>query len=102
VVHKASNRRISYGEIAAFAKAPAELPKIEEKDLKPAASFRFIGKDVPRVEVPLKVTGPAKYAIDAQVPGMVYAWCCNRPIRAARRRRWTRRGRGRWRASPTS
>jgi isoquinoline 1-oxidoreductase beta subunit len=73
VVHKASNRRISYGEIAAFAKAPAELPKIEEKDLKPAASFRFIGKDVPRVEVPLKVTGAAKYAIDAQVPGMVYA-----------------------------
>ena len=29
VVHKASNRRISYGEIAAFAKAPAELPKID-------------------------------------------------------------------------
>ena len=73
VVHKVSNRRVSYGEIAAFAKAPAELPKIEDKDLKPAASFRFIGKDVARVEVPLKVTGAAKYAIDAQVPGMVYA-----------------------------
>jgi isoquinoline 1-oxidoreductase beta subunit len=72
VVHKASNRRISYGEIAAFAKAPAELPKIEDKDLKPAASFRLIGKDVPRVEVPLKVTGAAKYAMDVQVPGMVY------------------------------
>ena len=26
VVHKASNRRITYGEIAAFAKAPADLP----------------------------------------------------------------------------
>src|SRR6266849_8139849 len=60
VVHKATNRRISYGEIAGFAKAPAELPKIEEKDLKPAASFRYIGKDLPRVEVPLKVTGAAK------------------------------------------
>jgi isoquinoline 1-oxidoreductase beta subunit len=72
VVHTASNRRISYGDIAAFAKAPAELPKIDEKDLKPATSFRFIGKDVPRVELPLKVTGAAKYAIDAQVPGMVY------------------------------
>ena len=71
-MHKASNRRISYGEIAAFAKAPAELPKIEDKDLKPAASFRLIGKDVPRVEVPLKVTGAAKYAMDVQVPGMVY------------------------------
>src|SRR3979411_749979 len=32
VVHKASGRRISYGEIAALAQAPAELPKIEDKD----------------------------------------------------------------------
>src|SRR5882762_7263229 len=73
VVHKASGRRMSYGEIAAFAKAPAELPKIEDKDLKPAASFRLIGKDVPRVELPTKVTGAAIYAMDVQVPGMVYA-----------------------------
>jgi isoquinoline 1-oxidoreductase beta subunit len=73
VVHKASGRRIGYGEVAAFAKLPAELPKIEDKDLKPAASFRLIGKDIPRVELPLKVSGAAKYAMDAQVPGMLYA-----------------------------
>src|SRR5437588_12664693 len=73
VVHKASNRRIGYGEIAAFAKAPAEMPKIEDKDLKSAANFRLIGKDVPRIEVPTKVTGAAKYAMDVQVPAMVYA-----------------------------
>ena len=73
VLHKASSRRISYGEVATFAKAPAELPKIEDKDLKPAASFRLIGKDVPRAELPSKVTGAARYAIDVQVPGMVYA-----------------------------
>jgi len=73
VVHKASNRRMTYGEIASFAKAPAELPKVDEKDLKPTASFRLIGKDVPRAELPTKVTGAAKYAQDVQVPGMVYA-----------------------------
>jgi isoquinoline 1-oxidoreductase beta subunit len=73
VVHKASNRRMTYGEIASFAKAPTELPKIDEKDLKPTASFRLIGKDVPRAELPTKVTGAAKYAQDVQVPGMVYA-----------------------------
>jgi isoquinoline 1-oxidoreductase beta subunit len=73
VVHKASGRRLSYGEIAAFAKAPAELPKIEEKDLKSPSNFRLIGKDVPRVDVPSKVTGAAKYAIDVQIPDMVYA-----------------------------
>src|SRR5580700_12209812 len=73
VVHKASGRRISYGEIAAFATAPAALPKIEEKDLKDPASFRLIGKDVARVEVSLKVRGAALYGMDVQVPGMVYA-----------------------------
>src|SRR3984957_19970878 len=73
VVHQSSGRRISYGEVAAFAKAPAELPKIEDKDLKDPATFRYIGKHVPRVEVPLKVTGAAKYGMDVQVPGMVYA-----------------------------
>src|SRR5262249_3426354 len=71
--HKASNRRIGYGEIAAFAKPPAELPRIEDKDLKTPANFRLIGKDLQRREVPTKVTGAAKYAIDAQVSGMVYA-----------------------------
>jgi isoquinoline 1-oxidoreductase beta subunit len=73
VVHKEVGRRITYGEIAAFAQAPAELPKITDKDLKDPASFRYIGKHVPRVEVPLKVTGAAQYGIDVQVPGMVYA-----------------------------
>jgi isoquinoline 1-oxidoreductase subunit beta len=73
VMHKASGRRLSYGEIAAFAKAPADMPKIEDKDLKATANFRLIGKDVPRIEVPTKVTGAAKYAMDVQVPGMVYA-----------------------------
>jgi isoquinoline 1-oxidoreductase beta subunit len=73
VVHKASGRRIGYGEIAAFAKAPSELPKIGEADLKPTTSFRLIGKDVARIELPLKVTGKAQYGMDVQVPGMVYA-----------------------------
>src|SRR6266481_8317128 len=84
VVHKATNRRISYGEIAGFAKPPAELPKIEDKDLKPTSQFRLIGKDVARVEVPLKVTGAAKYGIDAQVPGMVYAAVLQSPYPGGR------------------
>jgi isoquinoline 1-oxidoreductase subunit beta len=73
VVHKASDRRIGYGEIAAFAKVPAELPRVEDKDLKQPARFRYIGKDVRRVDLPAKVTGAAVYGIDVQVPGMLYA-----------------------------
>ena len=73
VVHEATTRRIGYGEIARFATVPAELPTIEDADLKPAERFRYIGKDMPRTELPLKVTGAAQYGIDVQVPGMVYA-----------------------------
>jgi len=79
VLHAASGPRIGFGEIAAFAKVPAELPKIDGKDLKPAARFRYIGKDLPRTELPLKVTGAATYAMDAQVPGMVYAAVLHAP-----------------------
>jgi isoquinoline 1-oxidoreductase subunit beta len=79
VVHKASGRRIRYGEIAMFAKPPPELPKIEEKDLKSPENFRYIGKDLPRVDLPGKVTGAAKYGIDVEVPGMVYAAVLHAP-----------------------
>ena len=79
VVHKASNRRIGYGEIAAFAKSPAELPKITDKDLKRPEQFRYIGKDIPRTELPQKVSGAAKYGIDVQVPRMVYATVLHAP-----------------------
>ncbi len=79
VVHRASGRHIGYGDIAAFAKAPAELPGIEDKELKSPADFRYIGKDLPRVDLPDKVTGAAKYGIDVQVPGMVYAAVLHAP-----------------------
>jgi isoquinoline 1-oxidoreductase beta subunit len=70
---------MGYGEIAAFAKAPTDLPKIEEKDLKSPENFRYIGKDLPRVDLPGKVTGAAKYGIDVEVPGMVYAAVLHAP-----------------------
>ncbi|AMN43480.1 xanthine dehydrogenase family protein molybdopterin-binding subunit [Rhodoplanes sp. Z2-YC6860] len=79
VLHERSKRRLSYGEIAAFAKAPAELPKIAESDLKQPAAFRYIGKDLPRRDVAAKTTGSAKYGIDVQVPGMVYAAVLHSP-----------------------
>jgi isoquinoline 1-oxidoreductase subunit beta len=73
VVHKATGRRMSYGEIAAFAQVPASPPNFTRERLKPASQFRLIGKDVPRVDVPDKVSGRAKFGIDTRLPGMVYA-----------------------------
>ena len=50
VIHKSSNRRLSYGDIAAFARAPAELPTIEDKDLESTSGIQvhWQGRAAPR------------------------------------------------------
>jgi len=80
VVHARSGRKIGYGEIAKFAKVPAELPKVTPADLKKPGEFRLIGKNVPRVEMPDKVMGRAKFGIDAAVDGMVYGSVLRPPV----------------------
>jgi isoquinoline 1-oxidoreductase subunit beta len=80
VVHKASNRRMSYGEIAKFATVPAELPNIDKADLKKPSEYRIIGQDKPRFDIPSKVDGSAKYGADVSVPGMVYATLLRSPV----------------------
>src|ERR1700682_4444949 len=66
VVHAKSGRRLTYGDIAAFAEVPSEAPAIKPEDLKKPANFRLITKDVMRVELPTKVNGTARYSIDMQ------------------------------------
>lgn len=80
VVHRASGRRLGYGEIAAFAQVPDNVPQFTPAQLKPASQFRLIGKDQPRVDVPDKSTGRAKYGIDTRIPGMVYATVLRAPV----------------------
>ncbi|MGH7004254.1 MAG: xanthine dehydrogenase family protein molybdopterin-binding subunit, partial [Alphaproteobacteria bacterium] len=84
VVHEKTKRKLSYGQIATFAKAPPALPKIDpQKDLKSADKYRLLGKDVARVDTPAKANGTAKYGIDAMVPGMVYATFVRAPVRGS-------------------
>jgi len=81
-VHQKSGRRLSYGEIAAFAKVPAQAPEVVV-DPVAKAQFRLIGRDFPRVDVASKVNGSAQYSIDVQVPGMVYGAILREPIEGA-------------------
>ena len=80
VVHTKSGRKISYGEIAAFAEVPATAPEIKPEQLKKSSDFRLIGKDVLRVELPNKINGTAQYSIDVQVPGMIYGAVVRTPV----------------------
>ena len=84
VVHAASNRRIGYGEIAAFATVPATPPEITPAMLKPVAAFRLVGRDVARHDVPAKATGQAVFAIDMRLPNMLHATVARSPGIGAR------------------
>ncbi len=80
VVHKASGRSMTYGEIASFATVPAELPNVDKSELKKPSEYRIIGKTTPRFDTPEKVNGTSQYGLDVQVPGMVYATMLRSPV----------------------
>jgi len=82
VLHEKTGRRLAYGEIAAFAKIPAQAPEIDVAPVS-KAQFRLIGQDIGRIDVPGKVNGSAQYSIDVQVPGMVYGAILREPIEGA-------------------
>lgn len=83
-----SGRRMGYGEIAGFADVPAEMPKVEKGELKQRAAFKLIGKSQPRRDIPAKVNGTAQYAIDVQLPGMVYATVLHSPVQRGAPQSW--------------
>ena len=80
VVHKLSGRKLSYGEIAEFAAVPASPPQFTREQLKRPGEFRLIGKDLPRIEIPDKVSGQARYGIDVRMPGMLYGAVLRAPV----------------------
>ncbi len=72
VIHEKENKSIGYGAIVPFLEIPEQLPEFTEDQLKSPASFRLVGKDLERTEIPEKVNGKAKFAIDLKLPDMVY------------------------------
>jgi isoquinoline 1-oxidoreductase subunit beta len=81
VFHKPSGKSISYGDLA---EAASKLTVPQDPKLKEAKDFKILGKNYPRPDVPLKVSGRAVYGIDVEVPGMVYASVEHNPIFGAK------------------
>ena len=77
VIHSASNRRLTYGELAGKASA---LPIPTDPPVKAAKDYTIVGKSVPRLDVPAKVTGTAEFGIDVRIPGMKYAVLARCPV----------------------
>ncbi len=80
VTHQLSGRKMSYGEVVSLGNFPTELPVVSPSEFKAEDDYRFLGKDIPRIDVPSKVDGSAVYGMDIQVPGMSYAAVLRSPV----------------------
>lgn len=80
VLHKPSGQTLSYGEIVQQGNFPGQLPAVDASEFKAQDEYRYLGTDVQRIDVPSKVDGSARYGMDVQVPGMVYAAIFRSPV----------------------
>jgi isoquinoline 1-oxidoreductase/isoquinoline 1-oxidoreductase beta subunit len=79
IVHAASNRRATYGELA----GDASLQHVPRARWKPQAELRFIGTSIDRLDARPKVDGTAIYGIDVALPGMATAVLVRPPVRGS-------------------
>ncbi|MEE3121129.1 MAG: molybdopterin cofactor-binding domain-containing protein, partial [SAR324 cluster bacterium] len=77
VLHRPSNQKFSYGLLAEAASKlnPPSSPKLKSKD-----HYRFVGKPMSRLDIPVKVNGSAVYGTDVRLPGMLYAAVSQSPF----------------------
>jgi isoquinoline 1-oxidoreductase subunit beta len=83
VVHAASGRELSYGDLAQAAAAIAS-PDPKTLTLKDPKAFRIIGKSHVQTDTDAIVTGKPLFGIDVRLPGMVYATFLKAPTYAAK------------------
>ena len=77
VTHGPTKRSLTFGALAPRA---AAITLAAEPAIKTPDQYRFIGKRAARLDSAPKVNGSAKFGIDTQLPGMVYAAVANCPV----------------------
>ena len=77
VIHNATGRKLSYGDLVDKA-ATITVPK--EVKLKDAKDFKLIGKPMKRLDTPGKVDGSGIFAMDVKIPGLLTAVIARPPV----------------------
>jgi isoquinoline 1-oxidoreductase beta subunit len=80
VRHIKSNRMLTYGQLT---KEAARLEVPQNPTLKKESQFRYMGKELPRLDMHEKVNGKAQFGIDSFVPEMLYAAIARSPAYGA-------------------
>jgi isoquinoline 1-oxidoreductase beta subunit len=79
VVHKASGKKLGYGELAGAA-SKLEVPKKEDLKLKPRSKWRYIGKEASSYDLKDLCTGKGIFGQDVRMDGMLYASILHPPV----------------------
>jgi len=77
VVHTASKKSLTYGQLAADA---AKLTPPKDVALKDPSTWTIAGKSIPRVDIHDIVTGKIRFGVDTQLPGMLHAAIAQSPV----------------------
>lgn len=77
VYHKASNKKLSYGQLASIA-STFDVPK--EPALKSADEFKYVGKFIPNQNIHQIIKGELTYGVDTKLPGLKYASMVHCPV----------------------
>jgi CO/xanthine dehydrogenase Mo-binding subunit len=82
IISAANGKQLTYGQIAESGlfnrTATAQMPP------KPVSEHRIVGKSVPRLDIPPKITGTAAFVQDMRMPGMVFGRIARPPGPRAR------------------
>lgn len=76
VIHGPSGRRMPFGELV-HAAAKQRVP--QAPPLKPRSEWKYVGKAMPRLDLPAKIDGSARYGLDVRLPGMLFATVARPP-----------------------
>ena len=77
IIHTASGRKLSFGQLVE--KAAAIKPP-EDVKLKDPKDFKFIGKPVKRLDTPEKINGTGIFGLDVKLPGLLTALIARPPV----------------------
>ena len=77
VIHRASGKKLTYGELAEDA---SKLPPSQNPTLKDPKDFTIIGTSVARKDIPANTNGQTVFGLDCTVKGMLYASVERSPV----------------------
>ncbi len=67
-----ASKTVSYSDLMQGVKT-TDLKVDAKAVIKSASNYKVVGKSIPRVDIPAKVTGQFEYAHDVRLPGMLHA-----------------------------